>query len=271
VALNHFIAATPRWLTRQPLSKRELLDALSQEITDGEALLLMNSEKEVRRIKRIVTLQVRRKDGRMFARIGQSMRGQPLRPHCCLPGGHAQPGEALEKSIQRICVEKLKLPSDCMTLSHVVHDVEEKESKQFGVNTCYQKQICFMELRDIDAAGSITAAYEVLQPQSLQLQHQQCVPEQPLDAFARNVSPGQGKTNYEGPQWTKSLLGSSTYLLKNCEKTSLYAWLSQEEFRHLESLDGQCFLSHWLSDVNASIYHPSLSPASTRKLSLWSS
>jgi hypothetical protein len=271
-ALRH---ATLRSLWKK--SARGLTE-LGTEVETGKSTVMLTAAGELQRVTSLVVFKIYNAHGNLLIQIGKEESGR-MKHSCQLLGGKQDRGELVTDTFERLLGSKLTKIADYVEVIKTERETETKESKEFGVNTKYLRNIVHaqlggdVELDDIripsvsSFAGADVASPNSQTPRSSsreQTASSHSLP-RPDRSFSKEQLPPEGRANRRGHTRELTLTRDRAMLLQmealkerdallfrdKKGGAALCIWASEREFECIKSSDCEEMLVQWVGELTA--------------------
>mmetsp|Transcript_56370 Transcript_56370/g.132168 ORF Transcript_56370/g.132168 Transcript_56370/m.132168 type:complete len:1057 (+) Transcript_56370:78-3248(+) len=223
-ALADFHMEVKRWR-----GNRAGLVELRTEVEAGKSVVLVNGSGEVQRVVSVVALKLCDEQDNIFVQLGKLEKGKVVFSGQ-LPGSKQQRGELTAEAVQRILDSRLAPLTSCVEFAETSRSREQKESKNYGVRTKYLRTVCRLKLTQAFSIPFVNT--ETLEPPRPTPEHH--VPTSSMPVFG-NFRPDATKHYSTDSTARLSLASRFIYLIEESETTCFYAWLSEEEFKNVNT------------------------------------
>jgi len=219
---------------------------LTNEIMDGDSIIILDGDGELRRIVSLVAMRIYNEQGLLLIQMGKLKSGT-MAPACQLPGGKQRQRELVMDTLQRLLETKMAPIARKVEALSIEREVETLQSKKFHIRTKYFRNVVHMAYGCSAHAPSIPAATRASRPsQRLSL--------------IESLSPAARRRNHRQSYFSpapRSLGPRSSHddFLKRCkpiwirdasDDDAVYAWLKESEFQQLQRASSEEQLSDWL-------------------------
>eukprot|EP00429_Kryptoperidinium_foliaceum_P019415 CAMPEP_0176045892 /NCGR_PEP_ID=MMETSP0120_2-20121206/22784_1 /TAXON_ID=160619 /ORGANISM="Kryptoperidinium foliaceum, Strain CCMP 1326" /LENGTH=982 /DNA_ID=CAMNT_0017379301 /DNA_START=78 /DNA_END=3022 /DNA_ORIENTATION=+ len=210
------------------------IEKLREEVESSKSIVVTTGAGVILRVVSLVVLRAVQADGRVFMQVGKYHRGE-AKSAFQLPGVKQEADELVAETLDRMFRTKLSLLRGKLSLCGTTRENQEKESKEYGVQTRYMRSICSARLVDnaslnavvCSSRGDIVVYEETHRVESMK-------------AADINMS-----------HWLKVLKDIDVYFAPAGEGSgNLYAWLPPDSLDALGSPWGDRALQAWLSQVD---------------------
>ncbi|CAK0874361.1 unnamed protein product, partial [Prorocentrum cordatum] len=123
------------------------LHELGTEVETGKSTVMLTAEGELQRVTSLVVFKIFNSHENLLIQIGKEESGR-MKPSCQLLGGKQDRGELVIDTFERLLQSKLTKIANYVEVIKTERETETKESKEFGINTKYLRNIVHARLND---------------------------------------------------------------------------------------------------------------------------
>lgn len=215
---------------------------LREEVLQGTSSMVPSGNGQPQRVVLVIAFHITRDDGRVLFQLGIREEEGGVFPSCTLPGGKYRPDDDVDEAAQRVLETKLAPLSGNLRVIRSRREEDENTSLRHGMLTKYVRTVYF---------ASMYRPGMPLWRLAHQAQHS-------LLSTVPHLLSSSPKT-FDTTQW-------DIFAIEHNQRTTVYAWLTQEEFRLLGARDQEIedFLSElMLSLLSGSVKEAEKSPDKT--------
>eukprot|EP00429_Kryptoperidinium_foliaceum_P001059 CAMPEP_0176007562 /NCGR_PEP_ID=MMETSP0120_2-20121206/3297_1 /TAXON_ID=160619 /ORGANISM="Kryptoperidinium foliaceum, Strain CCMP 1326" /LENGTH=736 /DNA_ID=CAMNT_0017340327 /DNA_START=1 /DNA_END=2211 /DNA_ORIENTATION=+ len=126
---------------RRAQRRFQALDKLREEVRASRSVVAMAGNDEIVRVVSLVALRATRANGDVFMQVGR-WSGEDIEVIYRLPGMKQEAGEHMSETLDRLLETRLSCLIGTFELQEMQQQIEEKESKDFGIHTRYLRLLC---------------------------------------------------------------------------------------------------------------------------------
>jgi len=218
--------------------------ALEDEVNEGRSTVVQDSSGKAVRIVSVVAVKVMRHE-KVLAQLGKFDADQHPVANCELPGGKRERTEMIEEAMQRIILTKLGPVKDVVEVEGMRLEIIEKTSRKHDVHTRYLRTVC-----DARFTADQHFHWQHISLRDCGLTNESWCSEgsgQFQDTLSSISSQSAGWTNRRVN--LDRYMDAEVYVVRHGDKGTFYAWLTNDEFRHFETVVGQKQLGRWLGGL----------------------
>lgn len=209
-------------------------EQLKAEVDASKSIVVVTGAGSIIRVVSLVVLRAVQPDGRIFMQVGKWDNSE-VKSALQLPGAKQEAEELVSETLERMFSTKLTLLQDKLEFLGTARENEEKESKEFGVQTRYLRAICSARLlpdAKLDAPVCEAKDWESFDNMDEVVTHRATA----VGSSLRQV--------------LRILQGSDVFAVPTGKQTgNLYAWLPPERLSTLSTTNGEKILRSWLSGL----------------------
>ncbi|CAK0824245.1 unnamed protein product [Prorocentrum cordatum] len=116
---------------------------LTNEIMDGDSIIILDGDGELRRIVSLVAMRIYNEQGLLLIQMGKLKSGT-MAPACQLPGGKQRQRELVMDTLQRLLETKMAPIARKVEALSIEREVETLQSKKFHIRTKYFRNVVHM-------------------------------------------------------------------------------------------------------------------------------
>lgn len=236
---------------------RKEMQKLNTEVTSGKCTLIVNQYGLVQRVVAVVAVNVTRADGTVLVQIGSINDDGSCSPNCNLPGTKMERDETPTRAVLRLMYTEILPYMGATELLWTECSQLVKESEHYGVLTKYLRTVFHARL------DSWFEAYKIPKIYAADVISSSKSTEPGRHSAAMIFGHTSTRMNSEQPAPWKyfqehRLHSRGVYIVTSTKmKTQAFAWLTEEEFKYLKSIEGKSDLEYWTKMM---FVEPSLIP-----------
>uniref|UniRef100_A0A7S2LZ44 Uncharacterized protein n=1 Tax=Zooxanthella nutricula TaxID=1333877 RepID=A0A7S2LZ44_9DINO len=245
-------------ISRTVSSEARAADKLRQEIESGRSLVVVTGSGSIIRVASIVLLKVTNEEGKILAQVGSTSQDESndlwkqVKAECQLPGAKQDRDELVSDTITRICRTRLDKDPETLMIREVLSETTESQSKGYGVQTRYLRQIARAEIHSNNLVPGMSVTRSSVTSMELK------------DAFNSSTSMDKSASRRFSKHSGGSSSSTATYgfmdtdifVVEYQDRRFLYAWMEQEDFDFLQKPGAENLLRAWIGEVASNDWQP---------------
>jgi len=233
---------------------QKCLQKLTEEYTHEKCELVKNIDGDIERVVNIASLHVETREGLFLVQLGTWRHGK-VHPICLLPSTKQSVGESTEDAISRMLKQEFFQFGTHVRFASSHSQTHFRQSPSHGLRTKYTRSVMMYNL-EISPESVHFAKVPRKTKQSMMRARQEA---REVDLQQRHTLLQKGPTHLQLAERCRSSLqmpahsrSQDIYMLWHGlgDDIDLCTWLSQEEFEHMRSPEGERHLHYLLASVS---------------------
>lgn len=212
------------------------IEQLRQEVDSSKSIVVVTGTGAIIRVVSLVVLRATQPSGHVFMQVGK-YDGSSVKSALQLPGVKQEADELVSETLERIFATKLTMLEGKLEFLGITQEDQEKESKEFGVQTRYLRSICAARL---PAGKKLDAHVCTEKPKEVESEAVFCE-----EVMRQSTSSGALMHHL-----LRALKEIIVYAVPSGDRSgNLYAWVPADRLGILGSSNGEKILRTWLSNL----------------------